>query len=61
MSAADGDYKYGIQLIAEELALNECGKDFYSLTQDLQYTTYLKAQEQYWDNVRQRDELRYGK
>ncbi len=57
---AEGDYKYGIQMIAEELADTGYQKEFYDLSEDLQQQIFLKAEEMYWENVRQRDELRYG-
>ncbi len=42
-----GDYKYEIQLIAEELAEERYGKDFYDLSQDEQYTVFTEAQKQW--------------
>lgn len=41
------DYKMEIQEIAEEIAQDEYGKDFYSLTSDEQYQVYLQAQERW--------------
>ena len=40
-----GDYKYDIQLIAEELAKRDYGKDFYQCTPDQQYQLFLAATE----------------
>lgn len=37
------DYKWEMQIIAEELAETLHGKDFYELDQDTQYAVYTKA------------------
>ena len=41
------DYKYQMQLIAEEMAEERYGKDFYDLPQDVQFTLYDEAMNQY--------------
>ena len=43
--SGSGDYKYDIQLIAEELAKRDYGKDFYQCTPDQQYQLFLAATE----------------
>jgi hypothetical protein len=42
-----GDYKYEMQLIAEQIAEDEYGKDFYELSQDLQYQVFTRAEREY--------------
>ncbi len=44
-----GDYKYATQVIAEELADEQFGSDFYELTQDQQFRLYNMALEIYRD------------
>jgi hypothetical protein len=39
------DYKYEIQMIAEEIAEDEYGKDYHSLTDELQCAVYSRAME----------------
>jgi hypothetical protein len=41
------DYKYGMQLIAEELAEDRYGKGFYELTDEQQFSLYNEAMDQY--------------
>lgn len=41
------DYKYGAQLIAEELADERYGKGFYECTDQQQYELYTEAMNQY--------------
>jgi len=42
-----GDYKYDMQMIAEELAEERFGKDFYDLPQDVQFQLFEEAMGQY--------------
>jgi len=42
-----GDYKYGMQLIAEELAQTRYEKDFYSLPDDVQMQLMDEAGQRY--------------
>jgi hypothetical protein len=35
-----GDYKYEMQLLAEEIALERYGQEFYDLTNDQQYECF---------------------
>ena len=42
-----GDYKYDMQLIAEQIAEDEYGKDFYELSNELQYQVYTRAEREY--------------
>jgi hypothetical protein len=41
------DYKYDMQMIAEELAEERYGKDFYDLPDEVQYRLYDEAMNQY--------------
>ena len=45
------DYKYDIQLMAEELALNRYGLDFYSLGSPRQQEVFADASVAYWEKV----------
>ena len=45
----DGDYKYAIQLTAEQLAEETYGADFYALTDEQQMEVYADATARYWD------------
>ena len=47
---SSGDYKYGIQLLAEQIAEDEHGCDFYSLPDDTQFAVYTRAEQQYWES-----------
>lgn len=47
----DSDYKYAIQMIAEEMAEEKYGKDFYDLSDDAQYEVYTEASRRYWDRL----------
>lgn len=51
------DYKYSIQLQAEEIAFRDYGKEFYDLTQDLQTEVYNKAESIVSERLR---EISYG-
>lgn len=42
-----GDYKYAMQLIAEELAEERYEKDFYELPQDVQFALFDEAMQLY--------------
>lgn len=42
-----GDYKYAMQLIAEEMAWERYDKDFYSLPQETQFALFDEASQQY--------------
>jgi hypothetical protein len=42
-----GDYKYEMQMIAEELAEREFGKNFYDLTEEQQFDTFRAAEERW--------------
>jgi len=42
-----GDYKYDMQMIAEELAEERFGKDFYELPQETQFQLFDEAMAQY--------------
>ena len=42
-----GDYKYGMQLIAEDLAQERYNADFYALPDDIQCALYEEAMNQY--------------
>lgn len=44
-----GDYKYGAQLEAEELAWALGVEDFYSLPQDVQEGLYWEGLRRYWE------------
>jgi len=46
-----GDYKYDMQLIAEELAQSLYEKDFYDLDQDTQYAVYNQAMVSYTERL----------
>jgi hypothetical protein len=43
------DYKYEMQMIAEEEAFEKYGKDFYSLSWDQREELYLKAEGKWFD------------
>ena len=45
------DYKYDIQLMAESLALERYGLDFYSLGSPRQQQVFADASVAYWDRV----------
>ena len=45
-----GDYKWDIQVRAEQIAEDEHGTDFYSLTEAQQETVYKQATEGYADS-----------
>lgn len=49
MFSDGGDYKYGIQMVAEELAEEKYGMGFYDLTHKQQFEVYSEAQRQYFD------------
>jgi hypothetical protein len=44
-----GDYKYEMQMRAEELAEEEYGVDFYALSQDQQFTVFERARQDWID------------
>jgi hypothetical protein len=46
-----GDYKYDIQMIAEELAQEKYEKEFYDLTSDQQYEVYTLANQHYIERL----------
>lgn len=46
-----GDYKYDIQMIAEDLAQEKYGKGFYDCTDDQQYELYTVAMETWRDRL----------
>lgn len=46
-----GDYKYEIQLIAEEMALDRYNLDFYELASKVQNEVYEDALEEYKDRM----------
>lgn len=46
----NGDYKYAIQLRAEELADKRHGKEFYELPDELQSEIYTAASNSYWES-----------
>ncbi len=41
------DYKWDIQCIAEEIAAQEFGLDFYELSNDQQYQVFTRAEREY--------------
>jgi hypothetical protein len=49
-----GDYKYAIQILAEELASELYDKDYYELTEAVRSEVYAKANASFW-------EVHYGK
>ena len=54
-----GDYKWDIQMIAEEIAEKQFGCDFYDLSPETQYSTYKNAQEEYASRLADKaDQLR---
>lgn len=46
-----GDYKYDVQLIAEDLAVDTYNLDFYELTDEQQYEIYTRAQNVYFERL----------
>jgi hypothetical protein len=57
-----GDYKWDMQVIAEELAEKLYGKDFYDLDRNTQYAVYTQATQQYVERLCDRgDYLRKAK
>jgi hypothetical protein len=46
-----GDYKYEMQVIAEEIAQECYGKDFYELTPHQQFTTFSEAEGRWVDRI----------
>ena len=44
-----GDYKYEMQMIAEEKAEEEYGMDYYDLPADVQYNVFRSAEEEYFE------------
>jgi hypothetical protein len=48
------DYKYDMQVMAEELAEERFGRDFYSLSDEMQYAIYREAQGNYTDRLADR-------
>lgn len=44
-----GDYKYEMQMIAEEKAEEEYGMDFYDLPSDVQSSVFGEAEQEYID------------
>ncbi len=46
-----GDYKYDMQMIAEEIAQEEYGEDFYDLPSDLQHQVFLRAEDRWVDRA----------
>lgn len=48
------DYKWDMQVIAEELADKLYGKDFYDLDKDTQYAIYQRATVQYVERLADR-------
>ena len=48
---ARGDYKYEIQLIAEEIAQDQYGLDFYELLPKVQNEVYEDALEEYKERM----------
>lgn len=46
-----GDYKWDMQVIAEELAEKLYGKDFYDLPADAQYAVYNQAIQTYTERL----------
>lgn len=46
-----GDYKWDMQMIAEELAQSRHGKDFYDLDSDTQYALFTEASRQYVERM----------
>lgn len=51
-----GDYKYEIQLLAEERAEEEYGKDFYQLSPQEQTTVYGESERWHWEKQQIRAE-----
>ena len=49
-----GDYKYDMQMIAEELAEERYGREFYDLPKNLQYETFSEAMQAYSDRLADR-------
>jgi hypothetical protein len=49
-----GDYKWDIQCIAEDIAQEAHGKEFYELSDGLQYMVYQKAAETYFNRMADR-------
>jgi hypothetical protein len=43
------DYKYDIQLLAETIAEEELGKDYWALPDEMQTTVFKLAEERYWE------------
>ena len=48
------DYKYDMQMIAEELAEERYGKDFYELPSEVQYATFNEAVQEYANRMADR-------
>lgn len=44
-----GDYKYDIQMIADDIAYDLYEMDFYALSNEKQSEVYEKAMEEYYD------------
>ena len=45
------DYKYEMQMIAEDLAEQKYGREFYNLPKDTQYQIFLQAEEVWMDKA----------
>lgn len=43
------DYKYDIQMLAEEIAFEKYDCSYYELSDDLQIEVYMEAQDVYWE------------
>lgn len=46
-----GDYKYEMQLLAEEIAEQRYGKEFYELTDDQQYECFMAGSREWCDRM----------
>jgi len=44
------DYKYSIQMLAEEIAEDKYLKSFSELTKDEQEAVYTQAEKEYWES-----------
>jgi hypothetical protein len=55
------DYKYEMQMIAEELAFDETGQEFYDLSQDDQYEFFIQAEEKWIDRITAKTDADYDR
>lgn len=53
----NGDYKYAMQMRAEEIAEEEYGMDFYDLPEHIQTKVFREAEEGHFDDMAHRADM----